>query len=373
MIEIPAEFVRPRTPNITHVLRGAFGAVGVCPSPAFHESAALLDLPPAKRACVVLVDGLGLRQLRERSGHFPFLRSRQVQELTTVIPSTTAAAVTSVGTGAMPGMTGMLGYTVRHPSGALMNLIKWDNAPEGPFTWQRMPTVGEQIPDPTRFVTVGPARFIGSGLNNAAMRGARDHPAELLAQRVDVAVAELRSGTADVVYLYWGEIDHVGHVAGWGSWDWGVEATATDQQLDRLARSLPPDTLLLITADHGMVDVGERIDMRADPALAAGVDLVAGEPRASHLYTADPAAVAHRWRQTLGERALVVDHATALELLSPVSERFTHVVGDVVVFARGRTVVVDPLTQTAASIALQGVHGSLTADEMLVPLMVEVI
>lgn len=370
---LPSEFVLPGERNSTHVLRGALGAVGMSPDPSFTHSADLLELPRARRACVVLVDGLGLRQLRDRSGHFPFLRSRSVKELTTVVPSTTAAAVTSVGTGAMPGQTGMLGYTVRHPSGSLMNLIKWDDGLVRPQDWQRMPTLGEQVTHPERFVAVGPARFVGSGLNNAAMRGARDCSAELLAARVDVAVDELRSGRADVVYLYWGEIDHVGHVAGWGSWDWGVEATATDQQLDRLARSLPPDTLLLITADHGMVDVADRVDMRASAALAADVEAVAGEPRTTHLYTAQPEAVAARWRQELGERAWVIDHARALEVFAPVAQRFTDVIGDVVVFARGRTVVLDPASQTEASMALTGVHGSLTADEMLVPLAVEVI
>lgn len=370
-VSIPAEFVLPGPRSITQVLGGAASAVGIDGDASWAAAAASLGLPQVDRVCVVLIDGLGLTQLRERSGHFPFLRRREHGELTTVVPSTTAAAVTAVGTGARPGETGMLGYTVREPeSGELLNLIKWDAAEAR--RWQTVPTVAERARR-GRFTAIGPSRFVGSGLNTAALRGFRDVSAESLAQRVDATTEILRARKSDVVYLYWGELDHMGHRYGWNSWEWGDEALATDSELQRLFRELPKGTLVILTADHGMVDVDERIDIAVTPQLSRGVIAVAGEPRASHIFTDEPEALSERWRDYLGERAWVIPRAEAIDVIGDVHSRFAPVIGDVVVFARGKTVVVDSASQTPGSIALVGVHGSLTAHEMLVPCIREVV
>lgn len=372
--------------QVRAVLSGALDAVGLATASAGRTSAedrADLGLPTAPKTCVVLVDGLGMKMLTERGGHAPFLRSHLADALTlrSTFPSTTASAVTAVGTGELPGTTGMLGYSVRDPAdGGVLNLIRWDDTSVRPREWQRHDTLVEQI-DRRRaageelpgVVSVGPARFVGSGLTECALRGMRHATAESLADRVDVTVAQLRRPDVAAVYLYWGDVDHVGHTYGWGSWQWGEEVTALDGELRRLARSLPAGTLLVVTADHGMVDVAGRTDVATTPALAQDVELVAGEPRTNHVYTAPGAApaVAARWREVLGETAWVVerDELVATGLLGPVSPERLDAVGDVVAVMRGRDVVVDSRTQPPGSIGLIGVHGALTEAEMAVPLI----
>lgn len=372
-MSFPAEFVIPGPKSITKVLGGAAAAAGIPGDPLWRQWAAELGFPRVSQVCVVLIDGLGLAQLRGRSGHFPFLRKRDAGELTTVAPSTTAAAVTAIGTGALPGATGMLGYTVRHPeTGSLMNMIKWDHELITPQQWQTVPTIAERA-DRGRFTAIGPARFVGSGLNTAALRGFRDVSAESLPQRVDAAAEILKAGAADLVYLYWGELDHAGHKHGWNSWEWGDEAIALDAEVQRLFETLPRGTLVVITADHGMVDVAERIDVAATPQLREGAHTIAGEPRATHVFTDDAEGLAARWQDYLGERAWVATRAEAIEVIGDVAERFRPAIGDVVAFARGRTAIVDSASQTERAIALVGVHGSLTADEMLVPCIQEVL
>lgn len=374
-------------PHLRSVMPAALDAVGLATTSAGRTSAedrSLLGLPAAPRVCVVLVDGLGMRMLAERGGHAPFLRSAGARTLTTTFPSTTAAAITTLGTGELPGRTGMLGYSVRDPGhGGVLNLIQWDGASVTPREWQRTDTLfeqlagrraaGEELPE---VVSVGPARFVGSGLTEAALRGVRNVSAEFLPERVDAAVAQLRRGAA-AVYLYWGDVDHTGHVHGWGSWQWGEEMEATDRELRRLERSLPPGTLLVITADHGMVDVTDRVDVATTPALAAGVELVAGEPRACHVYTRPGTApdVARRWREELGERAWVVEREelVATGLLGPVAPERAAAIGDVVAVMTGRHAVVDSRTQPARSLALVGMHGALTPDEVEVPLVQAVV
>ncbi len=148
----------------------------------------------------------------------------------------------------------------------------------------------------------------------AALRGGTYASAEPLSGRVDAAVRALsRPG---LVYLYWGEVDKAGHHHGSTSWQWGDELEALDRELVALVRSVPRGTLVLVTADHGMVDVDPalRRDVATDPALSRGVELVGGEPRAVHVYTepGQTAAVAARWRDVLGDDALVLERDEVL-------------------------------------------------------------
>ena len=379
-----AGFVAPQYggAGLGAVLPAVADALGVAVTAGGRTGAdarATLGLPPAQRACVVLVDGLGHLNLVERAAQAPFLRSLLAdgEVLTAGFPSTTTTSMGLFGTGTGAGRTAMMGYTARNPAtGGLANLVSWDGAGD-PRRWQREPTIFEQVTAAGVPVTsVGPANFAGSGLTEAALRGGGYHRAERLTDRVDATIYELM-GPA-LVYLYWGEVDKVGHHHGWGSWQWGEELGRLDRELARLARALPPGTLLVVTADHGMVDVdrSHRWDVARTPALATGVELVAGEPRALHLHTqlrtpTDLDAVVDRWRATLGTAAVVAtrDEAIAAGWFGSVSEHVRPVIGDVVVAMTGRATVVDSRTQTQGSMALVGVHGSFTPAEMHVPLL----
>lgn len=370
--------------HIRAVLSGALDAVGLPTASADRTSdqdRADLGLPQAEKVCVVLVDGLGTRMLTERGGHAPFLRARLPEALTlaSTFPSTTASALTALGTGELPGATGMLGFSLRDPvHGGLLNLISWENSQVRPREWQRVDTLPEQLAgrgEATSVVGVGPARFVGSGLTECAFRGMRNVSAESLGDRVDATARTLRRPDVRAVYLYWGEVDHLGHRHGWGSWQWGEAVELADAEIARLARQLPSGTLLLVTADHGMVDLrpDSRIDVATTPELDRDVVLIAGEPRAVHVHTAPGTApdVAARWRDVLADSAWVLlrEEAEEIELFGPLSDRHRTTVGDVVVATRGLRAVVDSRTQTPSSIALIGVHGSLTPAELEIPLL----
>ena len=379
VVEVPADadLVVPGgpEPTLASLLPAVAGVLGATVPGTTDDR---LGLPTADRVCVVLVDGLGHVNLSERAGHAPFLRGlvRESTPLRSTFPSTTATALGSLGVGAAPGSTAMLGYTVRDPStGRLGNLVSWTDLPPA-RAWQPAPTVFERLVAQGVAVTsVGPARFAGSGLTEAALRGATYRAAEPLAARVDATLDALRR--PGLTYLYWGDVDKAGHHHGWGSWQWGDALAEADAELARLARRLPRGALLVVTADHGMVDVDRaaRWDVATHPVLGQDVALVAGEPRASHLHLvdgADPDTVADRWRSVLGDAAVVRtrDEAVGAGWFGTVGEHARRVVGDVVVAMTGRATVVDSATQTPASLDLVGVHGSLTRHEMLVPFLV---
>ena len=124
-----------------------------------------------------------------------------------------------------------------------------------------------------------------------------------------------------------------------------------------------------------MVDVGERIDVSQEPGLAEGVELLAGEERALHVYTGDAARLAERWRGILGGRALVMtkDEALGTGVFGRAGRRAYEAMGDVVSFQASNLSVVDGSLRPPGGAPMVGVHGSLTRQEMLVPLIVETV
>lgn len=336
-----------------------------------------LALAPARRAVVVLVDGLGYELIRRRGGHAPFLRSLlpAAYRLTAGFPSTTATSMGTFGTGLPPGGHGLLGYEVLVPGeDRLVNELSWEDGPD-PLAWQPHPTVFEVAQSDGVAVTrVGPGFFDGSGLTQAAVRGGRFRAADSLAARVDASLTALRADRRALVYLYWGDLDKVGHVHGCQSWEWGEELAAIDGELARLVRSVPSDTAVYITADHGMVDAPHalRIDLAHDAQLAAGIRHAGGEARALQLYCEPGAAadVEQTWRERVGERAWIRsrDQAVAQGWFGPVGADNLARIGDVVVAMRDNFAIVDSRRARPQLLALVGLHGSLTAEESAVPL-----
>ena len=245
-----------------------------------------------------------------------------------------------------------------------------------PRTWQPHETVFEAAARAgIDVVRTGPAFFDGSGLTNAAVRGGRFVAAESLAARVDATLAAVRSSPRALVHLYWGDLDKVGHVFGCDSWQFGDELEAIDRELARLAAGLPGDCSITVTADHGMVEVphDDRVDVAEEPALASGVRHVTGEARAPQVYVVAGAEndVHAAWTELLGDRALVRrrEEAVSAGWFGPVLPENLPRIGNVVVAMRGRNAVVDSRRARPELLALVGLHGSLSDDEVAVPVV----
>lgn len=362
--------------HLGRLLPAALDALGFdIPGADGPAARALLGLPEAKHVIVVLLDGLGHYQLDARKGHAPFLRGAESAIISAAFPTTTATSLALLGTGKAAGLTGMTGYTARNPAtGELANLVSWAGASE-PAEWQREPRLMAMAADAgVEVTTLGKPRFHGSGLTRAVLEGGNFVGVAHLHDGVDAAIAA--SARPGMTYLYWSEIDAAGHSKGWESDAWVAALEEADGQLARLASRLSPGVAMVVTADHGMIDVaGEpRWDVGANQTLAQGVKLVAGEPRALHVHTdqdVDPHDVAARWTQVLGEHAVIGtrEEWIAAGVFGPVAHHVFERIGDVVVAMTGRATVVDSRTQTPASIALVGMHGSLTPEELYVPLL----
>ncbi|MCZ2814736.1 alkaline phosphatase family protein [Modestobacter sp. VKM Ac-2984] len=331
----------------------------------------------ARRVAVLLVDGLGAELVAAHPEQAPVLNAlgTPVGTLSAPCPSTTPVSLVTLGTGLPPGSHGVLGFVTAVPGEErTLNHVHWDDDPD-PLRWQAQPTVFEQATaDGVSCTVVAPHAFAGSGLTRAAYRGADYASAFSPGDLVAGMHAALRTGERSLVYGYTADLDLTGHVRGVDSAAWRAQLGIVDRLVEQLAEGLPDDAVLLVTADHGMVDVPDttRLDVGAEPGLTEGVRLLAGEPRARYVHAEPGAAddVLAAWRTVLGPRAWVVSRAEAVDsgVFGDVQEQLADRIGDVVALARGSWAFTDVQRDPFGSM-LAAYHGSLTSAELAIPLL----
>jgi hypothetical protein len=338
----------------------------------------VLDLPTAPRVVLLLVDGLGQRQLARNAADAPYLCSLTQRTLTCGVPSTTATSLTSLGVGLPPGAHGVVGYTSRIPgTDRLLNALRWDDSVDAE-EWQPHPTALAAAARAGVATTVVNKRaFEGSGLTLASQRGAEFVAADSAGERLAAAARVAGADTPSLVYVYDSDLDATGHARGCQSEDWRHQLAIVDAFAQRLREVIPADAALVVTADHGMVDVDaqDRVDVDAEPDLLDGVTLLGGEARFRHVYCRAGAVddVVARWRARLGDQALVLsrEEAVAEGWFGEVRHEVEPRLGDVVVACLGAVAVMSTERFPFESL-LVGLHGSLTAEEMYVPLLLDV-
>ncbi len=334
-----------------------------------------LGLPPADRYLVVLVDGLGAEQLAAHAAEAPFISSLGGRTITAGVPSTTATSLTSLGTGLPPGGHGIAGYSFWYPpEQAVLNTLRWPSGLSGLDVQPQLTYLERLGSAGVRTSTIAPAHFSGSGLTTAALRGPAFlpvHDESDFDRRTELAVQAATAGERAFGYFYERQLDHAGHGHGVGSAQWCHQLRRADSLVARLREALPHDVRIVVTGDHGMVNVpgGNRLVVEDEPELLAGVTALAGEGRLRQLMTPQPDQVADRWRSRLGERAWVRTRAEAVAegWFGDVPARLAPRFGDVLVAMADDGAV---MTRTLPKeLGLVGMHGSLTPAELTVPLL----
>jgi hypothetical protein len=362
--------------TVAEVMTSAAAALGV---EGFVNA---LALPSAKRVAVVMVDGLGLALLRKHAAHAPYLREALdgARALSSSFPSTTAASLASLGTGLPPGQHGLVGYNVLDPDqDRVVNMLGGWDAGVDPSAWQPHDTVFEKVARTLPVVTVSHPRFEKSSMTSAALRGGTFVGAGTIHGMIDAAAQQLSTAPRMLMYFYVNDLDKAGHRHGVASDQWLRALEDLDAALRLLARRVPASTLLLVTADHGMVDIppSQRIDYSDRPELLAGVRHTAGEPRMLHLYLeptlahSEREALAVGWHEAFGNRAWVLtrEEAVTRGYFGAVAPAVLPRIGDLLVLAREGIALIDGRNANPAAFEMVGQHGSLTRSERDVPLL----
>ena len=347
-------------PNCLEALRGRRGVLG---------------LQPVTHAVVLLADGLGMAALVARSGHARTLASRLGVDgpISSVFPTTTAAALATLTTGKLPGQHGLVGYSVLDPANdrVVNQLTGWDDDAMT-ADWQRLPTLF-QTADATGLtsIAIGPARYAESGFTRAVLRGAEYRSGGSIADRLAGAQQAL-TGPPALIYVYVPELDTASHAHGLESPNWVAALEELDAAVGRFAPGLGATHGLLVTADHGVIDVPHEAQIVVAPELLEGVRHVAGEPRCLqlHLETGESADEhAERWRMREGSRAWVATRSEAIEAgwFGEVAPEVLPRIGDVLVAARKRVAYYADSHDRGRKMI--GQHGSLSPDELNIPLL----
>jgi predicted AlkP superfamily pyrophosphatase or phosphodiesterase len=330
------------------------------------------------RELLFLIDGFGFDTLSQYADVMPTM-SRMFNHglVQTSFPSTTATSLATLTTGELPGVHGMLGYTVQVPrsGGRLLNALKWDERVD-PDNWQPVETLFQRASKVGISVThIAAKRYENSGFTRAVFRGAEYKGANIVADLVSEAKQALQK-TPSFVYLYVNDLDAAGHSDGVGSDKWIAALSAIDQMVSQLMKEVPKGTRIWVTSDHGMINVQEKIIIGQDNPLLTGVTVIAGEPRARHLYLADDSVqaredVASLWQQYLQDKAFVVtrEQAVSSNLFgSDVSPDALDRMGEVIAIARGGLVLLDP-DRADKEGAMVGHHGGDSEIESQVGLL----
>lgn len=322
----------------------------------------------ADQVVVLVLDGLGWDQLVEHQVEMPILSSFVGGAITTVAPTTTATALSSIATGLTPGEHGLVGYRIAM-KGEVINVLRWVAAggdrrrsmpprDAQPFT----PFLGVEVP------VISPAELESSAFTEAHLRGSRP-VGYRAASAIAVEVAHQLQAGERFVYAYYGNVDKTAHERGFGDY-YEAELRTADRLVADVQAALTPGAVLLVTADHGQVHVGTNI-VHPEPELLGRVTLQSGEGRFRWWHTTGgPEVLAKEAIDAYGDLAWVATKEQVLDegwfgptVAPPVAARL----GDVALLPFRPVSFFDPADSGPFELICR--HGSLTRAEVLVPFL----
>jgi hypothetical protein len=325
----------------------------------------------ADQVLFLVLDGLGWLQLQDRLASAPMLAAMQGGAISTVAPSTTSTAMTSITTGLTPGEHGVIGYRVGI-DGQVLNVLRWavggrdSRASIPPDKLQPVPAfLGHRPAIVTR------ADFRTSGFTAAHLDGVRFNGYRVTSSLIVEAGRLLRAGEP-FVYAYYEGIDKVAHEYGLAE-HYEAELRDVDRLVGELAAVLPRDAVLVVTSDHGQLHVGDNI-VRLDREVLDQVSFQSGEGRFRWLHARpsrlDPLLEAARAHHGDDAWVLSKEQMIAEGWFGPVvTDAARSRLGDVALVAKGVVSFHDP--DDGGPFELISRHGSVTPAEMLVPLLAQ--
>jgi hypothetical protein len=350
---------------------------------------------------LVLMDALSIHRLRRwiRAGDLPTWESLAgsglLAPLTSIVPCTTSAALTSLWTGRAAVQHAIAGYELwLKEYGLVANSIlhapmsfkgevgSLKSAGFEPEKFMTLRTLGRHLAQHgVQTFAFQHQSIARSGLSNMLMHEVNGHsfhtPAELWAN-ARVAL-ESRTGGRNLFWIYWGEVDHLSHFYGpdderaLGEL---IDFTAALERefLERLSPAARLETLFILLADHGQIATqpDPHYDLSSHPGLARRLHMLpTGENRLAYLYVkpGQMEAVREYLERTWPNQFITLDPAYAVErgLFGPGEPhpRLLERLGDLLVVAKGNAY----LWWSASEDHLFGRHGGLSPEEMLVPFL----
>jgi len=365
----------PSVPNsfgrLSEAYLSAFLALDGKPNP--------LSLPTKQSYLVILVDGLGVANIKSAGGHAGFLNQKlsTSKSLFSGFPTTTATSLASFATGKQSGEHAFIGYRVfdRELSKPI-NLLNDLGIEFPPRKYQDLQTISEQAAKAGKnVITVGPGEYEGSGFTQATMPASKYLAAKSLQERFDTARSEIaKPGT--LVYLYIPELDQLAHRFGCQSLNWLNTIEDLDSVLSAFIKSLPKSSGAILTADHGVIDVPQTSHIYLEQYESMkDLAMIGGDPRVGFLYFDSGIDLVAKREALQADLTSIVDVVTVQDLVEagwykPLSESAKKVAPDLILLPKGNRVVYHRKFARVKSMSMIGQHGGMSKAEWEVPLLV---
>ena len=336
-----------------------------------------LGLPSRRSVCVILVDGLGSTNLKSAAGHARFLNSQQSDSAMCWFPATTSSSITSFATASNPWDNGFLGYQVFNKAAQVpMNLLSgWKDYSEGE-NYQEASTIAELASSRgVGFHTVAPSAYERSGFTGATMRGSEFHGVDKIADRFNETQKLLAQPEAKVIYLYIPELDQLAHAKGAESTAWLNQLEDLDSLVKDFVSSITKGSGVILTADHGVVDVPKDNHIYLDELIAkSDFKFVGGDTRSLYLYfedAVDKNAARELLEDRVGDSCYICtpNDLIAAGYWKNLSAKSENVAPDLLVLARKRVALYHRGFAKVKSLEMVGHHGSITNEELAIPLL----
>jgi predicted AlkP superfamily pyrophosphatase or phosphodiesterase len=381
--------------NLLPSLARLLGFEGHRPPPKIWS--ALQPLEGCEKVIVLLLDGMGYEVLRRLSASREGRWLRRLADrgvmvpITTVFPTTTTSAMVSFCTGQPPKRHGVTGYTIYlKEAGAVVNMVDFSPAIEGrrevlseagldPREIVSTPTLFEKMRRSgirTLLLTRRPLK--DTSLSKICHSGADTLPCVTFAEMaVQLRKIIERERQSQLVYAYWDGYDAVAHLHGPDSEEAWAEARAL---ITTLSQSLPGNSRvgLVITADHGQdtVERGGQVDILHDNTLNRLVSIPpTGDARATILHT--PPQNSERLLQYIkrfSDISLIIPSQRAVELgllgRGRAHPSLGDRIGQYLMLCKPGYAFHYRYRGREQEVYLRGLHGSLSSQELLVPLLV---
>jgi predicted AlkP superfamily pyrophosphatase or phosphodiesterase len=348
-----------------------------------------IDLKGSEKVVVFVIDALGyfnlLRVMEENS--FRLFSREDIRILTSVFPSTTTAALTSIFTATPPSGHGFLGYLLNIPEyGGLVNMIELtpytqdrDNLTRlgfDPLKYIERQTIFESLKEAgVRGYHLTSKSFVNTGLTRMHTRGGIARGAHGIGDILEELKLVLDSEEASsLTIVYWGLIDTYGHRYGPQSLAYSVETTALIRSIeDFFDRYVTPGTSFFITADHGQIQTPWDREIwwsKFDRPFEHMYSMPGGEQRMAYIYTSDREKTREVLEELYGDSLLVIPTDSldwkkyfGGEMSNTLKKR----VGELITISKEDYSFC--FKYTGQEHSLKGRHGGLSPEEMYVPLI----
>lgn len=331
------------------------------------------DLNVVRSAVIVMVDGLGAENLQSAAKFAPFLASTSQKSIYCGFPSTTASSITTFASGVSNSEHGLFGYKIFDRSrDEAVNLLSGVDK-YSVLDYLKVEPISNETKVRVHAVTL--PEYGDSGFTRATMHGAQHHFSESIAGRFEIAANLARTDKA-LIYVYVPELDQAAHRFGVASSEWQSLLSELDVRTHSLVNNLAKDTGLLVTADHGIVDVAKADHVFLDDIEELKGQLldVSGDPRVAFLYL--------RQREKIAEIKLHLsklfnDAALALEPSEIIDAGYWQdsilqdedLLPDLVLVATSAIAIYHRDFAKASSLRMIGQHGALADAEIKLPLI----